>query len=50
MIVEYANNFATAKLFVPVIVIAAVGVVLTEVVAFVERRLSRWRISETERF
>jgi ABC-type nitrate/sulfonate/bicarbonate transport system permease component len=48
--VEYANNFATAKLFAPVIVIAAVGVVLMEVVAFVERRLSRWRISERERF
>jgi ABC-type nitrate/sulfonate/bicarbonate transport system permease component len=50
MIVEYANNFATAKLFVPVIVIALVGVVLTEFVVFLERRLSRWRISERERF
>ena len=28
MIVEYANVFATAKLFVPIIVIAIVGVVL----------------------
>jgi ABC-type nitrate/sulfonate/bicarbonate transport system permease component len=50
MIVEYANNFATAKLFVPVIVIALVGVILTEFVVFLERRLSRWRISERERF
>jgi NitT/TauT family transport system permease protein len=50
MIVEYANSFATAKLFVPVIVIALVGVVLTEFVVFLERRLSRWRISERERF
>lgn len=50
LIVEYANNFATAKLFVPVIVIALVGVVLTEFVVFLERRLSRWRISERERF
>jgi ABC-type nitrate/sulfonate/bicarbonate transport system permease component len=49
MIVEYANNFATAKLFVPVIVIAVVGVVLTEFVVFLERRLSGWRISERER-
>jgi NitT/TauT family transport system permease protein len=49
MIVEYANNFATAKLFVPVIVIALVGVVLTESVVLVERYLSRWRISERER-
>lgn len=50
LIVEYANNFATAKLFVPVIVIAIVGVVLTEAVVYLERRLSRWRISERERF
>jgi ABC-type nitrate/sulfonate/bicarbonate transport system permease component len=50
MIVEYANVFATAKLFVPIIVIAIVGVVLTECVMWLERRLSRWRQSERERF
>jgi len=50
MIVEYANVFATAKLFVPIIVIALVGVVLTELVQWVERRLSRWRTLERERF
>jgi ABC-type nitrate/sulfonate/bicarbonate transport system permease component len=50
MIVEYANVFATAKLFVPIIVIAIVGVVLTELVQWLERRLSRWRTLERERF
>jgi ABC-type nitrate/sulfonate/bicarbonate transport system permease component len=50
MIVEYANVFATAKLFVPIIVIAIVGVVLTELVMWLERRLSRWRQLERERF
>jgi ABC-type nitrate/sulfonate/bicarbonate transport system permease component len=50
MIVEYANVFATAKLFVPIIVIALVGVVLTELVMWLERRLSRWRQLERERF
>lgn len=50
MIVEFANNFATAKLFVPVIVIALIGILLTEFVSWVERRLSGWRISERERF
>lgn len=50
MIVEFANNFATAKLFVPVLVIAFVGVVLTEIVVAIERRLSRWRISEKDRY
>jgi ABC-type nitrate/sulfonate/bicarbonate transport system permease component len=49
MIVEYSNNFATAKLFVPVIVIAIIGVVLTEFVVYLEKRWSRWRISERER-
>ena len=48
MIVEFANNFATAKLFVPVIVIALVEVLLTELVSWLERRLSGWRIREGE--
>jgi NitT/TauT family transport system permease protein len=50
LIVKYANTFATAKLFVPVIVIAVLGVGLTELVQFLERRFSRWRILERERF
>jgi len=50
MIVEYANVFATAKLFVPIIVIAIVGVVLTELVMWLERRMSKWRTLERERF
>jgi len=49
MIIEYANVFATAKLFVPIIVIALVGVVLTELTQWIERRLSRWRTLERER-
>jgi ABC-type nitrate/sulfonate/bicarbonate transport system substrate-binding protein len=47
---KYANVFATAKLFVPIIVIALVGVVLTELVMWLERRMSRWRQLERERF
>jgi len=49
IIVLYANNFATAKLFVPIIVTGILGVALSELVAAIERRLSRWRISERER-
>ena len=45
-----ANVFATAKLFVPIIVIALIGVVLTEFVMWLERRMSRWRQLERERF
>lgn len=50
IIVLYANNFATAKLFVPIIATGMLGIGLSELVALVERRLSRWRISERERF
>ncbi len=50
LIVAASNVFATAKLFVPIIVIAIVGVVLTELVQWLERRLSRWRTLERERF
>jgi NitT/TauT family transport system permease protein len=49
MIVYYANLFATAKLFVPIIVIGVLGVVLTELVQLVERRFSRWRKLEQDR-
>jgi ABC-type nitrate/sulfonate/bicarbonate transport system permease component len=50
IIVLYANNFATAKLFVPIIVTGILGIALSELVAAIERRLSRWRKSERERF
>jgi len=48
LIVFYANAFATAKLFVPIIVIAVFGVALTELLGMVERRLLVWRTSERE--
>lgn len=48
-IVLFANNFATAKLFVPIIVIGILGVLLSYAVTLVERRFSRWRISEKAR-
>jgi len=50
LIVNYANTFATAKLFVPIVVLGLLGVGMTEAVQYLERRLSRWRILERERF
>jgi NitT/TauT family transport system permease protein len=50
LITNYANVFATAKVFVPIIVIGVLGVALTELVVFLEGRLSRWRVLERERF
>jgi NitT/TauT family transport system permease protein len=49
LIVTFSNNFATAKLFVPVIVIGVLGAGLTQLVTLLERRFSRWRLSERER-
>ena len=50
LITNYANVFATAKVFVPIIVIAVLGVGMTEAVLWIERRLSAWRVLERERF
>lgn len=50
LITNYANVFATAKVFVPIIVIGIFGVLLTELVVLLEKRLSRWRVLERERF
>jgi NitT/TauT family transport system permease protein len=46
LIVVYANHFQTAKMFVPLIVIAALSIALTQLVMLVERRLTAWRASE----
>jgi NitT/TauT family transport system permease protein len=46
-IVNYGNAFATAKLFVVIIVLALMGVSLTEAVRWIERRIAPWK--ETER-
>ena len=49
LIVQYANVFATDRLFVPIIIIGLMGVALTEFVMYVERKISKWRTLERER-
>jgi ABC-type nitrate/sulfonate/bicarbonate transport system permease component len=49
MMITYANLFVTPKLFVPIIVVGIMGVILTELVQWIERRLSRWRQMERHR-
>jgi NitT/TauT family transport system permease protein len=46
-IVYFSNAFATDKLFVVIILLALLGVALTEAVKFLEVRLAPWK--ETER-
>lgn len=45
-IVFYGNQFRTDKLLVVIILLATFGVVLTEVVKYLERRLAPWKESE----
>jgi NitT/TauT family transport system permease protein len=47
MIIKYSNKFETDRMFVPIIVLAIFGVVLTEFVKVLERYLAPWK--ETER-
>ena len=49
LIIRYSNAFATAKLFVPIIVVGFLGVGLTGLVMLIERRISKWRYLERER-
>ncbi len=42
MIVRYSNTFQTAKLFVPIVVLMAMGVASSEVLKRLERRLAPW--------
>jgi NitT/TauT family transport system permease protein len=49
LIVFFANSFATAKLFVPIIVIGLLGIVTSEMISMLERYLLAWRDSEKRR-
>ena len=46
LIIIFSNSFATAKLFVPVITLALLGVGLTALARLLERRLAPWKESE----
>lgn len=47
LIIIFSNSFATDRLFVPVITLVAVGMVLTSLAKWLERRMAPWK--ETER-
>lgn len=46
LIVFFSNNFATAKLFVPIVVVGLMGIACTQSVLALERWLAPWRASE----
>ena len=43
MIVQYANSFETAKLFVPIVVLMALGVILIGLIKVIERKIAPWQ-------
>lgn len=43
MIVRYANAFETAKLFVPIVVLMALGILLVQAARALELRIAPWR-------
>lgn len=43
MIVQYANSFDTAKLFVPIVVLMVLGVTLIGLIKVVERKVAPWQ-------
>lgn len=48
MIVQYANSFETAKLFVPIVVVGGMGVALIGLTRILERKIAPWRRTEGE--
>jgi ABC-type nitrate/sulfonate/bicarbonate transport system permease component len=46
LIVSYANTFQTAKVFVPVVILMALGVLLTWLLQLAETRLAPWQALE----
>ena len=49
IIINAANSFNTAKMFVPIIAILLWGVILTQLVGIVERKLAPWHIAMSGR-
>jgi len=43
MIVQYANSFETAKLFVPIVVLMSLGVILIGLIKVIERKVAPWQ-------
>jgi ABC-type nitrate/sulfonate/bicarbonate transport system permease component len=48
LIAQFGGTFQTAKYFGPVIVLAAMGMLLSQVLKVLERRLGRWKSTQTQ--
>lgn len=48
VLVRYASNFQTAEMFVPIIVLVAIGYGLTSLVVLLQKKLTPWKESERD--
>lgn len=49
LIVRFSTTFQTDMLFVPVFVLIALGITLTELAKYVERKIAPWKVTQTAR-
>jgi len=45
LMAQFSGSFQTAKYFVPVLVLAGMGMVISELLKVAERRLARWKVN-----
>jgi ABC-type nitrate/sulfonate/bicarbonate transport system permease component len=48
LIAQFGGTFQTAKYFGPLLVLAAMGMLLSQALKVLERRLARWKSSQTQ--
>jgi NitT/TauT family transport system permease protein len=48
LIAQYGGTFQTARYFGPVLVLAAMGMLLSQALKILERRLARWKSTQTQ--
>jgi ABC-type nitrate/sulfonate/bicarbonate transport system permease component len=47
LIVRFSNSFQTDMLFVPVLTLIALGIILTELAKWIERKIAPWKVTQT---
>ena len=48
LIALFGSTFQTAKLLGPVLVLAAMGMLISQILKVLERRLARWKSTQTQ--
>jgi ABC-type nitrate/sulfonate/bicarbonate transport system permease component len=48
LMAQFGGTFQTAKYFAPVLVLAAMGMLVSQILKMLERRLARWKATQTQ--